>query len=396
MGRCTDRCSIVKIRLLANDRSIYDFELSGIYRGAAPGSGRPPYVRKVFAAAHVVADARADCDPWIDAAIDWDATLAFRHHLWSHGFAVAEAMDTAQRGMGLGWDQAHELIRRTAADARCVPGAEIGCGVGTDHLPPGATIEEVINGYLMQAEAVEAAGGQLIVMASRALAAAARSPEDYAQVYEAILSQTREPVVLHWLGPMFDPALAGYWGSDSVDVAMASCLSVIRDHADKIDGIKVSMLDAALEIEMRRKLPSGVRMYTGDDFNFPELIAGDAEGHSDALLGIFDAIAPVAAAALTAQAQGDVTGFLDLLRPTERLSRHIFKAPTRFYKTGIVFLSYINGHQDHFTMIGGQQSARSIAHLCELFRLTDAAGLLVDPEDAIARFRPVLAASGIA
>ena len=386
----------MSIRLLADDRSIYNFKPSGSYRGAAPGGDRPAYVRKVFAAAHVVADAQADYDPWIDAAIDWDATLAFRHHLWSHGFAVAEAMDTAQRGMGLGWDQALELITRTAADARQVPGAEIGCGVGTDHLPLGATIKEVISGYLMQCEAVEAAGGQLIVMASRALAAAARGPEDYARVYGAILSQTREPVVLHWLGPMFDPALAGYWGSDIVSVAMANCLSVIRDHANKIDGIKISLLDAKLEIEMRRKLPSGVRMYTGDDFNFPDLIAGDAEGHSDALLGIFDAIAPVAAAALAAQALGDTSRFLDLLHATEPLSRHIFKAPTRFYKTGIVFLAYINGHQDHFTMIGGQQSARSIVHLCELFRLADAAGLLADPDDAVARFRPVLAAAGIA
>jgi hypothetical protein len=360
--------------------------------------------RVAFAAAHVVADPRADIDPWIDTAIDWDATLAFRRHLWSHGFGVAEAMDTAQRGMGLDWPTSLELVRRSVDEARSTPGAVVFSGAGTDHLPPRANcmIDEVIAAYEEQCGAIEAAGGRIILMASRALAACARTPDDYARVYGHILSQVRMPVILHWLGEMFDPALAGYWvgagglASDP-DHARATdvCASVIHANAAKVDGVKVSLLDATKEVTLRSRLPRGVRMYTGDDFNFAALIGGDATGHSDALLGIFDAIAPAAAAALTALASGDRARFDAILAPTVPLSRHVFAAPTRFYKTGVVFLAWLNGHQAHFTMVGGQQSARSVSHLAQVFRLADAAGLLRDPELAIARMRAFLRVNGI-
>jgi len=355
------------------------------------------FPRVAFAAAHVVADPLADNDPWLTPAIDWERTLAFRHRLWDLGLGVAEAMDTAQRGMGLGWLEARELIRRSLAEARGRPGALIACGAGTDHLAPGpdVSIDDIIRAYESQMEAVEAEGGRIILMASRALAAAARGPGDYIRVYGRILSQVKEPVIIHWLGEMFDPALEGYWGSGDHTEAMKVCLEVIAAHAAKVDGIKISLLSKAKEIVMRRQLPQGVRMYTGDDFNYAELIAGDEKGHSDALLGIFDAIAPVASASLQALGEGRNGAFFELLEPTVPLSRHIFKAPTRFYKTGVVFLAYLNGLQDHFVMIGGQQSARSLAHLAELFRLADKAGVLADPELAVARMKRVLAVNGI-
>jgi hypothetical protein len=355
------------------------------------------FPRVVFAAAHVVADPLADNDPWLNPAIDWERTLAFRHRLWDLGLGVAEAMDTAQRGMGLGWPEARELIRRALAEARGRPGALIACGAGTDHLAPGpqVTIDAIVEAYESQIETIEAEGGRIILMASRALAAAARSPDDYVRVYDRILSQVREPVIIHWLGEMFDPALEGYWGNVDHMEAMETCLAVLEAHAAKVDGIKISLLSKEKEIAMRRRLPKGVRMYTGDDFNYAELIAGDEKGHSDALLGIFDAIAPVASAALEALGRGRNGEFFELLEPTVPLSRHIFKAPTRFYKTGVVFLAYLNGLQDHFAMIGGQQSARSLAHLAELFRLADRAGSLTDPEPAVARMKRVLAVNGI-
>ncbi|AWM28924.1 dihydrodipicolinate synthase family protein [Sinorhizobium fredii] len=356
------------------------------------------FPRVAFAAAHVVADPLADNDPWLTPAIDWERTLAFRHRLWDLGLGVAEAMDTAQRGMGLGWTEARELIRRALAEARGRPGALIACGAGTDHLAPGpqVTVDDIIKAYESQIEAIEAENGRIILMASRALAAAARSPDDYVRVYDRILSQVKEPVIIHWLGEMFDPALEGYWGNADHMEAMRTCLAVIEAHAAKVDGIKISLLSKEKEIAMRRQLPQGVRMYTGDDFNYAELIAGDEKGHSDALLGIFDAIAPVASAALEALGEGRNGAFFELLEPTVPLSRHIFKAPTRFYKTGVVFLAYLNGLQDHFVMIGGQQSARSLAHLAELFRLADKAGALADPDLATARMRRVLAVHGIA
>jgi hypothetical protein len=348
--------------------------------------------RTAYAAAHVVADPFA-C---MNTAIDWDATLAFRRHLWSCGFSVAEAMDTAQRGMGLDWSAARELIVRSLREAAAV-GGQIACGAGTDQLAADApvTLEQVVEAYQEQAEFVEAQGGRLILMASRALARCAEHADDYAWVYERILSQVQRPVILHWLGDMFDPALAGYWGSRNLDEAASACLAVIRRNASKIDGIKMSLLDADREIQMRRELPSGVKMYTGDDFNYDRLILGDDQHHSHALLGIFDAIAPVAAAALEALDRGDVTAYQKWMTPTVPLSRHIFEAPTYSYKTGIVFLAYLNGHQKHFRMIAGQESARSVVHLSQLFRLAGEAGLLADPEMAVSRMKSVLALAGV-
>jgi hypothetical protein len=356
-----------------------------------------PLTRVVYSAAHVVADPWAVADPWVDAPIDWDGTLAFRRHLWGLGLGVAEAMDTAQRGMGLGWAQSLELIRRSVAESRTVPGACIASGAGTDHLTLGqaGSVDEVIAAYEMQCEAIEGVGGDIILMASRALVAAARGPDDYRRVYGRVLPQLRQKAVLHWLGEMFDPALAGYWGHNDHWAAMDVCLDVIRAHADKVDGIKISLLDKDKEIAMRARLPEGVRMYTGDDFNYPELIEGADGVHSDALLGIFDPIAPAAAAALIQLAARDAAGFRETLAPTVPLSRHMFQAPTRFYKTGVVFMAYLNGHQNHFTMVGGQQSARSMLHLAELFRLADAAGLLLEPDRACARIRAVLAGYGV-
>jgi hypothetical protein len=359
---------------------------------------QPKFNRVAYAAAHVVANPLADVDPWLDTAIDWDKTIAFRHYLWDLGLGVAEAMDTAQRGGGLDWPAAKELIRRALEAAKSRPGVKIACGVGTDHLAPGANvkIDDIIRAYEEQVEAVEAMGGRIVLMASRALAAAAKSPDDYAKVYGRILSQVRQPVMIHWLGEMFDPALAGYWGSSDHKAAMDNCLGIIRDQAAKVDGVKISLLSKEKEIEMRRRLPDGVKMYTGDDFNYAELIAGDEEGYSHALLGIFDAIAPAASAGLAKLADGDLQGFHGILEPTVPLSRHIFKAPTRFYKTGVVFLAWLNGLQDHFIMVGGQESARSLLHLVELFKLADKARVLHDPDQASARMSSLLAMHGIA
>ena len=371
-------------------------EAYAVRRGSA-FPDRRPFNRIAYAAVHVVADPLADGDPWLDAPIDWEATLRYRAYLWDLGLGVAEAMDTAQRGMGLDWTGARDLIRRTLDAAGDREEALVASGVGTDHLIPGPRVEvdDVIAAYEEQIEFVESLGGRVVLMASRALAACASGPDDYMLVYDRILSQVGEPVIIHWLGEMFDPALAGYWGHVDHGDAMSVCLSVIEAHAEKVDGIKISLLDKDREIGMRCRLPAGVRMFTGDDFNFAELIAGDEEGHSDALLGIFDAIAPAASAALGCLSDGDVRGFADLLAPTVPLSRHIFKAPTMFYKTGVVFMAYLNGHQDHFVMIGGQQSARSIVHMAEIFRLADRAGLLRDPDLAIDRMRSILAAHGI-
>ena len=371
------------------------------YTTGAPGNfatAKPPYPRIAYAAAHVVADPLAEQDPWLDAKVDWDRTIAFRRHLWSLGLGVAEAMDTAQRGMGLDWAGAQELIRRSLDAAKDFPDAVIASGAGTDHLAPGpdVTVDDVIRAYEEQCGAVEGMGGRIILMASRALAKAARSPADYVRVYDRVLSSVRQPVIIHWLGEMFDPALEGYWGHHDHMQAMEVELEVIASHADKVDGVKISLLDDSKEVSMRRRLPKGVRMYTGDDFNYAELIAGDAEGHSDALLGIFDPIAPAVGGALAALSRNDLSTFHEILAPTVPLSRHIFKSPTRFYKTGVVFMAWLNGHQDHFVMVGGQQSTRSIGHFSELFRLADKAGLLSDPERAAFRMRTLLALHGVA
>ena len=359
--------------------------------------------RITYSAAHVVADPLAAIDPWLQSAVDWDATIAYRRYLWSLGLGVAEAMDTAQRGMGLDWPTSLELIRRSLDAARDVPGALVASGCGTDHLAPedAQSVDDVIRAYEQQMEAIEALGGKLIVMASRALARVAKGPADYERVYDRILRQARQPVVLHWLGDMFDPALAGYWGTRDVDAAMDTALGIIAAHPDKVDGIKISLLDKDKEIAMRRRLAPGVRMYTGDDFNYAELIAGDGfgdeptHGKSDALLGIFDAIAPAASAALGELAAGNEERFHAILGPTVPLSRHIFQAPTRFYKTGVVFMAWLNGHQSHFAMVGGQQSTRSLQHLTELFRLADAANLLQQPELAVQRMRALLDVYGV-
>jgi len=390
------------LKMPAADGRLESYRLSGnapVASGGAPG----PFNRIAYSAAHVVADPCANVDPSERSALDWDATIAYRRHLWSLGLGVAEAMDTAQRGMGLDWPTSLELIARTLDAARDVAGARVASGCGTDHLAPedARGIEDVIAAYELQMGEIEKLGGRLIIMASRALARVARGPDDYIRVYDRVLSQAREPVVLHWLGEAFDPALAGYWGTADIGVAMDHVLGVIAAHADKVDGIKISLLDKQKEIEMRRRLPAGVRMYTGDDFNYAELIAGDGggtqpnHGHSDALLGIFDAIAPAASAALSALGAGDAARFNEILQPTVALSRHIFQAPTRFYKTGVVFMAWLNGHQSHFSMVGGQQGMRSLPHLCELLRLADAARLIQDPDLATHRMRLLLACHGI-
>jgi hypothetical protein len=384
----------LSITLPTADRRLEPFTLSA--PRDFPATRAHAFNRVAFAAAHVVAAPLSAKDPWLEPAVDWDATIRFRRQLWALGFGVAEAMDTAQRGMGLDWPTSLELIRRSIDAARDFPGAFLASGAGTDHVAPDPklTVADVIAAYEQQFAAIEQAGGRIIMMASRALAACARSPEDYVRVYGRLLAQAKEPVIIHWLGEMFDPALAGYWGSADHYKAMDTALAVIQANAAKVDGIKISLLDQQKEVDMRRRLPKGVRMYTGDDYNFAELIDGDAQGHSDALLGIFDSIAPAASAALSALAQGDRKTFHDVLAPTVPLSRHIFGAPTRFYKTGVVFLAWLNGHQDHFVMVGGQQSARHAAHLAEVFRLADRAGLLRDPELACVRMRQLLAVHG--
>jgi len=384
----------VRIKLPSSGGKFEEFRLSAPRDFGT--AGRKAFNRIAFAAAHVVADPLAQGNPWLDAGVDWEATLSYRRYLWSLGLGVAEAMDTAQRGMGLGWSDSLELIRRSIGASRDIEGAVLFSGAGTDQLAPsaGVTLDEVVAAYEEQCEAIEGLGGRIVLMASRALAACARSPDDYQKVYSRILSQVEQPVIIHWLGEMFDPQLAGYWGEKDHGRAMNVALAVIDANRAKVDGIKISLLDRQKEIDMRRRLSQGVRMYTGDDFNYPELIEGDREGYSDALLGIFDAIAPAASAALGRLASGDPPGFREILAPTVPLARHIFAAPTRFYKTGLAFLAWLNGHQEHFVMVGGQQSARSVVDLAETFRLADAAGLLRDPELAVSRMRHFLAING--
>ena len=367
--------------------------------GKAPVSAPPGPIKSRIgmAAVHVVADPLASVNPTLEVALDWDATLRYRHHIWSLGLAVAEAMDTSQRGMGFDWRTAKELIRRSVAEAKTVPGAVLASGAGTDHLEPGArvTIADVEAAYEEQCAWIEGCGGRIILMASRALAACAKGPGDYLKVYGRILAQVQEPVIIHWLGEMFDPALEGYWGSRDLDQATETLLTIVQEHAARIAGVKISLLDQAREVAMRKRFPKGVRMYTGDDFDYPTTIRGDGDRHSDALLGIFDVIAPAAAAALKALDAGDLTRYADVLAPTLTLSRQIFGAPTRFYKTGVVFAAYLNGHQSHFRMVGGQESARSVVHLAEQFVLMDRAGLLRDPDLAAGRMRRVLAVAGV-
>jgi hypothetical protein len=362
----------------------------------------PITTRVAYAAAHVVPQLTADNTPGAPAVLDWDATLAFRHHLWSYGLGVAEAMDTAQRGMGLDWPAAAELIRRSAAEAHAV-GGQIACGAGTDqlHLPdlagtdPDQALGRVLEAYRDQLEVVTQADARPILMASRALAAVARDTEDYLSVYTALLGEVDRPVILHWLGDVFDPALTGYWGSTDPYRAAEVVLGLIRENAEKVDGIKVSLLDADLEIWLRERLPAGVRMYTGDDYNYPDLVVGGPRGHSDALLGIFAAIAPAASTALQLLDASEPGRAHEILASTQELGRHIFAAPTYHYKTGVAFLAWLNGHQPGFQMVGGLHSGRSVPHLVELFRLADAAGLLTVPDLAARRMTQYLAVSGL-
>lgn len=363
------------VRLPGSDGgTVYEL---GRHPAVMPPDGYRPRTRVVYAAAHVVATDQVD-------QIDWDTTLAFRHHLWSLGFGVADAMDTAQRGMGLVADQVEELIRRSAAEKPAE--ARLVCGVNTDELVGDHhDLDSIVTSYLGQLGFVEDVGADAVVMASRALAATASGPDDYAHVYDRVLAEVTRPVILHWLGPMFDPQLEGYWGSTDPRDAMTEMVAIIADNPSRVDGVKISMLDEELELALRRLLPDGVRCYTGDDFNYPGLILGDGSNHSDALLGIFDGIAPVAAAAFAALDDDDVARYEELLEPTVSLSRHIFSSPTYHYKTGLVFLAYLNGHHDHFRMLGGQEKSRSPDHLGETVRLADRAGLFADPDDVAGR-----------
>lgn len=378
----------MKIRLPAAEGKPETYHLVG--EPIAVRKPKAPFNRVAFAAAHVVADPLSS-----DGALDWHRTLAFRHYLLDQGFGIAEAMDTSQRGMGLDWPLAHELIVRSLKSA-CSAASRVYSGCGTDHLLPADahSIDDVVKAYLEQLHAIQKLGGRIIMMASRALVRVAKSPDDYVKVYSRVLSEADHPVILHWLGEMFDPALKGYWGADDFSSAMKTCLAVINNNVAKVDGIKISLLDAQKEIIFRRQLPQAVKMYTGDDFNYPELIAGDEQGFSHALLGIFAAIAPAAAAALTALAKGNTKKFHKILDPTVPLSRLIFQAPTQYYKTGIVFLAWLNGHQEHFIMVNGAQSARPLFYFTEAFKLADQAGLLRDPELAVKRMKILLSLYG--
>jgi hypothetical protein len=384
----------VKVRLPKAGGTVYDYEVKGQFLYAY--SGKPPRSRIPYAAVHVVADPLADTSPVSPAVIDWETTLAFRRHIWNYGLGVAEAMDTAQRGMGLDWEAAKELIKRSVAEAKAV-GGKIVCGAQTDQLAPGSakTLRDIEAAYEEQCGFVEAEGGQVVIMASRELARIARGPENYAQVYGKVLSQLKQPALIHWLGEVFDPALAGYWGHVDLDQAMDECLAIIVAHKEKVEGLKLSLLDQQREISMRSRLPEGVHMFTGDDFDYPTTIAGDGQRYSDALLGAFDMIAPAASAAFTALDAGDKNSFESIFQPTLPLSRHAFGAPTFYYKTGVVFMAYLNGHQDHFRMVGGLESGRSAVHLAELFVLSDRAGLLRDAGLAVDRVRRVMALAGV-
>lgn len=373
--------------------AVSDYTLTGM--PLAEEALPPDSVRTVFAAAHVVANPFADGMQFGPVEPDWEATLAFRRHLAGLGLGIAEAMDTAQRGMGLDWPDALELIRRTRAE---LPRALVANGCGTDHLDPADahSVDDVLRAYLEQLHAIQRLDARVILMASRALARVADSAAAYRQVYGAVLAECEHPVILHWLGAMFDPQLAGYWGSASFAESMETVVSIIEENAAKIEGIKLSLLDQDKEIVLRRRLPDGVRMYTGDDFNYPALIAGDAQGFSHALLGIFDPLAPAAARAVRLLGAGDVRGFRDTLDPTVPLARQIFAAPTRHYRTGVVFLAWLNGFQDHFVMLGAAQAMRPLRYFTEVFRHADGCGLLRDPELAVHRMKHLLAVHGVA
>ncbi|WP_345817475.1 dihydrodipicolinate synthase family protein (plasmid) [Paraburkholderia sp. PREW-6R] len=384
----------MQIKLPTVDGSLALYRLTGaplqVEKPAAP------FNRIAYSAAHVVADPLRSGEFGQPCAIDWERTIEYRRYLLGQGLGIAEAMDTAQRGMGLSWETAKELIARTLNETRDIPGALIASGCGTDHLPAGdaRSCDDVIKAYLTQIEAVQRAGGRIILMASRALARVAKDSGDYLRVYREVLSACDKPVILHWLGEAFDPDLAGYWGCADSESAANVCLEVIVANEAKVDGIKISLLDDSKEISFRRRLPASVKMYTGDDFNYPKLIAGDEMGYSHALLGIFDAIAPAASQALSALAAGNTARYERLLEPTVPLSRHIFRAPTQYYKTGVVLLAYLNGFQPHFFMLGGHHGMRPPIYLAEVFRLADQANLLLNPELAVARMQALMTTLG--
>ncbi len=356
-----------------------------------------PLCRVAMAAPHLVSNPLAHTNPWTEPVVAWDDTLKYRRYLWGLGLGVAEAMDTSHRGSGLDWPTALKLIELSIAESKDFPNAVLFSGAGTDHLDlaNAKTVNDVIAAYDVQCSAIEKLGGRIVLMASRALAQVAGSPQDYANVYEQILSRVRQPIIIHWLGEMFDSQLAGYWGSRDPHEAMENCLDAITANADKVEGVKISLLDKDLEIKMRRRLPKKVKMYTGDDFNYPELIEGDGQGFSHALLGIFDPIAPAVTGALSALTSGDRDGYNEIMEPTITLARHIFRAPTQHFKTGVVFMAYLNGHQPHFIMMGGQQSAHSLPYLADVFRLADQAGLIADPDRAVDRMKTVMRLYGI-
>ena len=350
--------------------------------------------RVIFAAAHVVADPFAKSNPHGAPAIHWEDTLRFRHYLADLGLGIAEAMDTAQRGMGLDWNNALELITQTRKE---LPEARVANGVGTDHLDltTVTSVDHVIKGYMQQLEAVQKIDARVILMASRALAKVAQTPKDYFDVYKSILSNCDYPVILHWLGDMFDPQLFGYWSATNFEDSLEVVLEIIEENKRKIDGVKISLLDKDKEIKMRRQLPEGTKMYTGDDFNYPELIEGDELGFSHALLGVFDPLAGLVPKAIHKLGEGDLKTYRSILNPTVPLARQIFRPPTQFYKTGVVFLSWLNGFQDHFIMINGAQSSRTFQDFVDIFKLADYAGILRDPEHAKIKMKHLLNVYGL-
>lgn len=382
------------VTLPSRDGSLERYRLG--MRRTSPSTGGPIRSRMAYAAAHVVTDPLRAEFGGSPTMLDWDATLAFRRHLWCQGLGVAEAMDTAQRGDGLGWDLARELIERSAGEAS-QHGGHLVAGAGTDQLDDARPcgIPEVIRAYRQQVDAVRSAGAGVVLLASRQLAAVAEGPQDYRKVYGEVLASLDEPAILHWLGPMFDAALGGYWGTTSLGAAMDVLIHVVESAAEKVSGIKFSLLDPGLESSLRERLPPGVRVFTGDDYNYVELIAGDGRHHSDALLGVFDPIAEKAGEALRALDEGRPEQFRASLEPTVPLARALFAPPTSHYKTGVVFLAYINGYQEHFRMIGGMESARSALHLAELVRLADQAGIIVDVELAARRVATVMTLAGV-
>lgn len=405
------------ITLPGPDGAPYQYQL-GNQALCGPGDwtfpGAPITSRKVYSAVHVVPRTTADNTPGAPADLDWDTTLGIRHHIWRYGLGVADAMDTAQRGMGLDWAATRQLIDRSAAEAAAMvaapPPALVGlgvgdllaCGAGTDQLDLAglgsgrSALSAVRDAYLEQLDHVQASGAKVIIMCSRALAAVAESATDYLDLYGELLGRAEQPVILHWLGTAFDPALAGYWGSDDIATATDTFVGLLSEHADKVDGVKVSLLDASHEVALRRRLPAGVRLYTGDDFNYPELIDGDGEHHSDALLGIFAAIAPAASTALQAYDAGDAVRARQILDSTRELGRHIFSTPTFHYKTGIALVAWLNGLQPGFQMVGGMHSSRSLPHLARTFTLADEAGLLEDADLACERMNLLLKSGGLA